>query len=198
MTVKTIEQSTWWQSSALAIVMFAVAALPVHARAGTGDRSSLTHEAETTVEDFRRTDPELARFFDGAVGYAVFPTVDKGAAGVGGAYGKGVLFERGHAIGKSTLTQVTVGPQLGGQAYSEIVFFETPEAIAAFKKGEFTMAAQVSAVISAAGASAQARYARGVAVFTLAKAGLMAEVSIGGQKFAYERFPHHVKGRTGK
>jgi len=195
MTMQTRRQ-TRWSIGALAAAVVAVVVLPVRTPAGTGEHASMTHEAQTTVEDFRRTDPELSRFFDGAVGYAVFPTVGKGAAGVGGAYGKGVLFERGTAVGQSTLTQVTVGPQLGGQAYSEIVFFETPEALASFKKGEFTMAAQVSAVISAAGASAQARYARGVAVFTLAKAGLMAEVSIGGQKFAYHPYAHHMKSAS--
>lgn len=148
----------------------------------------LVSEAEAAVADFRRADPGLSRFFTSAVGYAVFPSVDKGAVGIGGAYGKGVLFERGKPTGRTSLTQVTIGAQLGGQAYREIVFFESEAAIARFKKGELALAAQVSAVAASAGASANARYARGVAVFTLAKGGLMAEASVGGQRFGFHPF----------
>ncbi|HEY6004532.1 MAG TPA: YSC84-related protein [Anaeromyxobacter sp.] len=148
----------------------------------------LVKDAEATFAAFERADPSLARFFNSAVGYAIFPSVGKGAAGIGGAYGRGVLFEHGKPTGRSTLTQVTIGAQLGGQAYSEIVFFENEDALASFKKGQYAMAAQVSAVAVSAGASANARYARGVAVFTLAKAGLMAEASVGGQKFGFRPF----------
>ena len=148
----------------------------------------LVREAEATVAAFQQADPGLSRFFTGAVGYTVFPSVGKGALGIGGAYGRGVLFEHGRPTGRASLTQVTVGAQLGGQAYSEIVFFETEEALASFKKGQLAMAAQVSAIIAATGASANARYARGVAVFTLARGGLMAEASVGGQKFAFTPF----------
>jgi lipid-binding SYLF domain-containing protein len=84
------------------------------------------------------------------------------------------------------MSQATIGAQIGGQAYYEIVFFETKEALATFKKGEWTMAAQVSAVALKSGASANAEYKDGVAVFTLTKAGAMAEASVGGQKFSYE------------
>ena len=178
-----------------AIAVLAIGLAPSPARSAgwgpgghDGASTGLVKDAEAAVVDFRRLDPGLSRFFDGAAGYAVFPSVGKGAAGVGGAYGRGVLFERGEAVGHTTLTQVTVGAQLGGQAYSELVFFETPEALAAFKKGQFAMAAQVSAVIASSGASVDARYARGVAVFTLARAGLMAEVSVGGQKFGFKPF----------
>jgi lipid-binding SYLF domain-containing protein len=148
----------------------------------------LLRDAEAAVAAFQQADPSLSRFFTGAVGYAVFPSVGKGAAGIGGAYGRGVLFEHGKPTGRTSLTQVTIGAQLGGQAYSEIVFFEGNEAVASFKKGQLAMAAQVSAVAANAGASANARYARGVAVFTLAKGGLMAEASVGGQRFGFRPF----------
>ena len=91
-------------------------------------------------------------------------------------------------MGNTSLAQVTVGLQLGGQSYSEIVFFETAAALTDFKKGNFALAAQVSAVAAAAGASANAKYRNGVAVFTVAKGGLMYEASVGGQKFKYEPF----------
>jgi lipid-binding SYLF domain-containing protein len=89
-------------------------------------------------------------------------------------------------VGNVTMSQVTVGAQVGGQAYSEIIFFETAETLAAFKKGEWTMAAQVSAVMLKSGASADAAYKEGVAVFTLSKGGAMAEASVGGQKFSFK------------
>jgi lipid-binding SYLF domain-containing protein len=148
----------------------------------------MVRDAEGTIAAFRQADPTLSRFFDEAVGYAVFPGVGKGAFGIGGAYGRGVLFEHGQATGLASLTQLTVGAQLGGQAYSEIVFFNSEEAVASFKKGQLAMAAQVSAVVAASGASANARYAQGVAVFTLPKGGLMAEASVGGQKFGFRPF----------
>lgn len=145
-------------------------------------------EARETIEVFQKADPSISKFFSGSAGYAVFPTVGKGAIGVGGAGGSGVLFEKGNPIGKTSLAQVTVGLQLGGQSYSEIVFFQTAAALTDFKKGTFALAAQVSAVAAAAGASANAKYQHGVAVFTIAKGGLMYEASVGGQKFKYEPF----------
>jgi len=151
-------------------------------------RHSMVKDADVTVASFRRADPGLSRFFTSAVGYAVFPSVGKGGVGIGGAYGRGVLFENGRPVGSTSLTQVTVGAQLGGQAYSEIVFFETDDALASFKKSQFAMAAEVSAVVAATGASANASYAQGVAVFTLPKGGLMAEASVGGQKFGFSPF----------
>jgi lipid-binding SYLF domain-containing protein len=159
----------------------------MHVKHATRDEAGLKH-ATTAIEELQRADPGLSRFFDDAAGYAVFATVGKGAVGIGGAHGTGVLFEKGTSVGETTLTQVTVGLQLGGQSYSEVIFFETEKSLADFKKGGFAMAAQVSAVAASAGASANARYVQGVSVFTLAKGGLMAEASVGGQKFTYRPF----------
>jgi lipid-binding SYLF domain-containing protein len=171
-------------SRSIALPFLALWMLALPLAAGAGD----VQDAEATAALFRKTDPGLSRFFEHSVGWAVFPTVGKGAIGIGAAYGGGVLFQGGQAVGTCTLTQVTVGLQLGGQAYSEIIFFETAEALADFKKGSFALAAQVSAVAAAAGASADAKYQLGVAVFTVAKGGLMYEASVGGQKFSFEPF----------
>jgi lipid-binding SYLF domain-containing protein len=168
--------------SLCAALPLALAAVPTLALAR--DR---VEEAKDTVELFKKADPDISRFLSEAVGYAVFPNVGKGGAGVGGAYGKGVVFEGGKPVGWASMTQVTVGLQLGGQAYSEIIFFETPKALADFKKSEVALAAQASAVIAASGASANAKYQEGVAVFTLPRGGLMSEASVGGQKFRYRR-----------
>jgi len=143
-------------------------------------------EARGTIQVFKKADPGLSKFFDESVGYVVFSSVGKGAVGVGGAHGSGILFEKGQPVGKATLTQVTIGFQLGGEAYSEVVFFQTAGTLNDFKKGNFELAAQASAMAAAAGASANAKYKQGVAVFTVAKGGLMYEASVGGQKFGYE------------
>jgi lipid-binding SYLF domain-containing protein len=156
--------------------------------AQTIDVSKDVKEAQETIAVFKKADPKLSRFFDNAVGYAVFPTVVKGAAGVGGARGSGIVFEKGKALGKASLTQGTIGAQLGGQTYSEVIFFETVPAFTDFKKGELALAAQVSAVAASADASKNAKYQDGVAVFTIGKGGLMAEASVGGQKFSFEPF----------
>jgi len=145
-------------------------------------------EAQDTIAVFKKADPGIERFFKSSPGYVVFPTVGKGAVCIGGAGGSGILFEKGKAVGKSSLAQVTVGLQLGGQAYSEVIFFENASALSDFKKGNFALAAQVSAVALSAGASANAKYQSGVAVFTVTKTGLMYEASLGGQKFGYEPF----------
>jgi lipid-binding SYLF domain-containing protein len=158
------------------------------------DRSMLKHAREA-VRRLQRADPGLTRFFDQAAGYAVFATVGKGGLGVGGAHGTGILFEKRAPTGKTSLTQVTIGLQIGGQAYTEVVFFENEETLAEFKKGQFTMAAQVSAVAAKAGASANAKYVGGVSVFTLAKGGMMAEASVGGQRLDYQAFQKQVAAR---
>jgi lipid-binding SYLF domain-containing protein len=141
--------------------------------------------AEATVNAIKEEDPGMAKFFDNAAGYAVFPTVGKGAIGIGGAHGKGVVFAGGRPIGKTSVTQVTIGFQWGGQAYSEIVFFENDKTLNSFTAGNFEFAAQASAVAATAGVSADLAYDNGVAVVTMAKGGLMYEASIGGQKFSF-------------
>lgn len=149
-------------------------------------RVDLTADVRAAIARAKLRDPSLDRFFDGAVGYAVFPRVGRAAIGVGGAYGRGQLFEHGVLVGYCTLTQATVGLALGGQAYTQLIFFETDAALQDFKSGNYAFAAQASAVALRSGAGANAKYAGGVAVFTMSEEGLMFEASIGGQKFNYE------------
>ena len=142
-------------------------------------------QVQQTIEQFKKTDPEMKRFFSGARGYAVCPTVGKGGVGIGAARGKGLVYEGGKVVGEVKLTQVTVGAQLGGQTYSEVVFLENKETMDSFKQSDFALSAQATATAAAAGASANAKYKQGVAVFTMAKGGLMYEASVGGQKFHF-------------
>ena len=175
---------------ALTCMLIAVAVLLVNGCATAPKTAEAKTELDSKVRSAKekaiKSDPGLKKFFDESAGYAVFPTVGKGGVGVGGAYGRGELFEGGQLAGYCTLTQASIGLQLGGQAYTELIFFETKAALDSFKSGNFAFAAQASAVALKAGASANAKYSDGVAVFTMGEAGLMYEASIGGQKFSYE------------
>ena len=142
--------------------------------------------AKAAVTTLLGKDPGMQRFFDKSAGYVVIPTVGKGGVVVGGARGHGLLYEGGKATARVTLTQITVGFQWGGQAYSEFIFFKDKAALEDFKKGNYELGAQASAVAATVGASADADYSSGVAIFTQAKGGLMYEASVGGQKFKVE------------
>ncbi len=158
-----------------------------------------------TIKVFKNAG-ESGSFFSKSYGYAVFPTIGKAGFVVGGAYGDGRVYERGKHVGDTSVTQLSVGFQLGGQAYSQIVFFEDKRAFDEFTSGNFEFGAQASAVAITAGASAGTstagssagasggkndattvgQYYKGMAVFTVAKGGLMYEASVGGQKFSYK------------
>ncbi|MGE5295954.1 MAG: YSC84-related protein [Solirubrobacterales bacterium] len=159
-----------------------------------GQREELSAKVQAALDGAKQTDPGLQRFFNTAAGYAVFPDVGKGAVGVGGAYGRGQLFQKGQLVGYCSLTQASVGLALGGQAYTEIIFFEDQNALDRFKSNNYAFAAQASAVALKSGASANAQYADGVAVFTMGEAGLMVEASVGGQKFSFEPLAQAERG----
>lgn len=148
------------------------------------DEKILT-DSETAKAAFLSDDPDMVTLFEDSYGYIILPNVGKGGFGIGGAAGNGVAFEQGIHIGFARMTQLTIGFQAGGQAYSEVVFFQTKEAFDRFKEGKIEMAAQVSAVAAASGASLNAEYVEGVAVFTRTKKGLMYEASVGGQQFRF-------------
>jgi lipid-binding SYLF domain-containing protein len=161
---------------------------------------------DDAVRTFRNAG-QSSEFFEHCYGYALFPTIGKGGFGIGGAHGSGHVFAHGAYVGDASMTQVTVGFQFGGQAYSQIVFFEDERAFKDFTSGSFEFGAQAAAVAITAGASAQAAttgasasagtsekntktagsYEKGMAVFTAVKGGLMYEATIGGQKFGYKK-----------
>ncbi len=153
---------------------------------GQGAWAAATEQdVKTALAEFERTNPKIASFMESAYGYAVFPTVAKGAIGIGGAHGDGLVYEKGKLIGATTLGQITIGFQLGGQAYRELIVFQNKQALDRFKGGNFEFDAQASGVAVTAGISFDAAYEHGVAIFTMAKGGLMYEASIGGQKFSF-------------
>ena len=150
---------------------------------------------------------ESASFFNNSYAYAVFPTVGKGGLGVGAAHGSGRAYVQGKYVGDVKLNQLSVGLQAGGQAFSEIIFFQDKRAFDEFAKGafEFDATAQAVAITASAtatagsqGASAGAaggkndattvgKYHKGMAIFTVAKGGLMYQAAVGGQKFKYKK-----------
>jgi lipid-binding SYLF domain-containing protein len=148
----------------------------------------LIEDSKNAKALFVKSDSLMQSLFDNSYGYVMFPNVGKGAIGVGGAAGNGILFEKGNPVGSAKLKQVSIGFQFGGQEYCEVIFFENQAALDRFKQGKFEFAAQASAVAVKAGAAANVKYADGVMVFTQEKKGLMYEASIGGQKFGYTAF----------
>lgn len=138
------------------------------------------------ILDIKNADPGIETFFENSAGYAVFPKVGKGGIGIGGAHGKGLVIVGDKAVGTTSLSQLTVGLQLGGQVYAEFIFFKDETALGHFQRGNFELGAQASAVAVTAGASADANYDKGVAIFTHVGGGLMYEATVGGQKFKYE------------
>jgi lipid-binding SYLF domain-containing protein len=159
------------------------------------------------IADFRASET-VGPFFDNSYGYAVFPTIGKGGLIIGGAYGKGRVYVNDVMTGTSSLTQASIGLQAGGQAFTQVIFFETQAAYDDFTRGNFEFDAKAEAIAITAGASAQtstvgntagagtgeagagsqagAEYKKGMAIFTYAKGGLMAGAAIGGQKFKFE------------
>jgi lipid-binding SYLF domain-containing protein len=163
------------------------------------------YKYEETKDIFSKAG-ESSKYFKNSYGYALFPTIGKGGIGIGGAYGKGRVYKYGKYVGDTSMTQLTIGFQLGGQAYRQVIFFQDKRSYDEFTSGNFEFGAQASAVAITAGASASAStaggvssgasagkndastagsYHKGMAVFTIAKGGLMYEASIGGQKFSY-------------
>ncbi len=143
-------------------------------------------KSKEAIATFLESDPSIQRYFDSSPGYVVIPTVGKAGLGIGGARGHGILYEGGVPTAVITLTQLSFGFQWGGQAYSEFIFFEDAATLDNFKRGNFELNAQASAVAVTAGASVDAGFNGGMAIFTQAKGGLMYEAAVGGQKFKVE------------
>ena len=148
-------------------------------------KDDLTAKADRTLDQILATDPSIRERINEAHAYAVFPSIGKGGAGVGGAFGRGVVYEQGRPMGYASMTQASFGFQLGGQTFSEVVLFDR-QAFDKFRKGQFSLDAQASGVAVTAGAARTAQFRDGVMVFVLGEKGLMYEAAIAGQKFNVE------------
>ncbi len=150
------------------------------------------HHAAEAITAIQKQDPSIKKFFDKSCAYVIYPSVGEGALIVGGAHGKGLVYEKGSdgqfsLVGYSELTKVSAGLQAGGQSYREIVFFENKTAFADLKKGKAQLSAQASGVALKRGSASEAAYKDGVAVFLMPKKGVMGELSVGSQQMSYER-----------
>jgi lipid-binding SYLF domain-containing protein len=193
-----------WKGHNMMKRLFSILAMVAIALAASSARAD---EYQDTINVFRKA-VESSALFDKAYGYAVFPTIGKAGVGLGGAFGKGHVYEKGKYIGDTSMTQVSVGWQLGGEGFSQIIFFEDKRALDEFKKGNFEFSAEASAVAITAAAGGQAtttgssagasagqhdakavgKYHKGTAIFTVAKGGLMYQATVAGQKFTFK--PH--------
>jgi len=142
-------------------------------------------DAHVAKADFIKADALMQTLFDNSYGYVIFPNVGKGAVGIGGAAGNGAVFQKGILIGMADMKQVSVGFQWGGQAYREVIFFETEADLNRFKQNKIEFSGQASAVAVTKGAAANIKYKEGVMIFSQEKGGLMYEASVGGQKFKF-------------
>jgi lipid-binding SYLF domain-containing protein len=148
-------------------------------------KTVLSAEVNEAVAVFKAKDTGIENYFSTAAGYAILPKVFKAGFWVGGAYGKGEVYQKGQMVGYCSMSQATLGFSFGGEFFREIIFFQTQRDLDKFMSEEFTFSAQASAVAATAGAAAKADYKDGMAVFVLTDKGLMVDASVGGQKFKY-------------
>ena len=171
---------------AIVMMMLSGLVVPRIVMAQDGSQERIIEDSKEAKAAFLKADPSMENLFKHAAGYAIFPNIGKGAVAVGGAAGKGAVYQRVLVVGTAQMIQVTVGAQAGGQAYREIIFFENKDALDRFMQNKVEFSGQASAVAVKAGASANANYRNGVVVFSQEKGGLMLEASLGGQKFSYK------------
>jgi len=153
--------------------------------AATPSDDVLIGESRSALASMLDRDPGLENWVDQAYGFAVFPNIGKGGFWVGGGFGRGIVFEQGQPVGRTTVSQATIGAQIGAQSYSQVIFFRDEAALRRFQRESFEFSAQATAVAATEGRAATTSYERGVAVFIHARGGLMAEASVGGQRFSY-------------
>jgi len=149
-------------------------------------KDALADEAQAVLKQMQAQDETLRGFLDRGHSHAIFPNVGKGGLGVGGAYGRGVVYRGNEMVGYVDLTQASIGLQAGGQSFAELIVFENEDTFNKFTKGELQFGANVSAIALKTGAGAAATFKNGLAVFVMPKGGLMAELSLSGQQFKYQ------------
>ena len=182
---KTIKNQSKMKTSIVTTVVAFIISFTMNAQVGGWD-PELNKDSNEALKSMIKKTPKLESFQNESYGYVVFPRITKAGIAIGGAMGKGIVFKNHQVVGLSKLKQASIGLQLGGQQYSEIIFFENEESFEKFTNGKLKFDAQASAVALNKGASIDVAYQNGVAVFTMTKGGLMYEASIGGQHFKYE------------
>jgi lipid-binding SYLF domain-containing protein len=170
--------------------LMAIAAIAVAGCESTGgntaaQQDTLNQRAQIALQEMTRTDPGLQNVINNAYGYAVFPDVSKAAVGIGAGGGNGVVYQQGQMVGRATLNQGSVGIQIGGESFAELVVFKDRPAMDVFENGNLNFGADATATAVKAGAAAATQFNNGTMIYVLPKGGLMAGVSILGQKFNF-------------
>lgn len=176
--------SNVWKAVTLFVATALLSVSLAEASGGTAHKR-LLRDCKKAKTEFVKEDKLMQQLFDNSYAYVIFPNAGKGALGLGAAAGHGLVYEKGALVGKANMRQLTVGLQLGGQAFREVIFFENKAAFDRFRNDHFEFSAGMSAVAVTAGASSNINYRDGVMVFTGQKSGLMYDVSLGAQKFDY-------------
>lgn len=148
-------------------------------------RTALLQNATATMEQMVRADPTVESLVRSGHGYAIFPEVVKAGAGLGGGYGQGAVYEQGQHVGFADLTMGSIGAQLGGQTFSELIVFQNKAAMDRFKLSPVDFTAGAAAMILQNGAAVNAEFIQGVAVIVRPITGAMAEATVGGQQFKF-------------
>ena len=169
------------RTTALAVLLVTALGVDLGVR---GDE--LQTDSEQAMEALQKADSSLKKLIDDSAGYVIFPGIGRGGFIIGGERGKGLVYQKGKVVGEAKVTEINIGAQVGGESYSELILFETAEALRDFKASNWEMSAKVNAVAAAEGAAKNAKYQQGVAVFTLSKGGLMVQATVGGQKFKFK------------
>lgn len=168
------------------VVLFLFAGFAANAQNLSSEDQRIVEDAQRAKADFIAEGNDMQQMFDNSYAYVIFPNVGKGAYIVGGAAGNGAVYENGNLIGMAKLRQLDVGLQLGGKAFSEVIFFEDKQALEEFKQEELQLSGNASAVVIEEGKSGAIAFKDGIAIATMPKAGAMVSVSVGGQKFSFE------------
>jgi lipid-binding SYLF domain-containing protein len=169
------------RTTALAVLLVTALGVDLAVR---GDE--LKTDSEQAMEALQKADSSLKKLVDESAGYVIFPSVGRGGFIIGGERGKGLVYQNGKVIGEAKVTEINIGAQVGGESFSELILFQTSEALRDFKASNWEMSAKVNAVAAAEGAAKNAKFQQGVAVFTLSKGGLMVQATVGGQKFKFK------------
>lgn len=165
----------------LAICAMALAGCETNSGNTQGEHETLGDRANVAIKEMKTTDPSLQNVLDNAYGYAIFPEVGTAAVGIGGSGGKGIVYQGGQQVGYATLNQGSLGPQLGGATFAELIVFRNADSMASFRNGDITFGADASATAVKAGAASATQFKNNTSIFVLPKGGLMAGASINGQ-----------------
>jgi lipid-binding SYLF domain-containing protein len=158
------------------------------APATRSEKQSLQTSARATLDEMIARHPAIQDTIRNAPAYAVFPSIGKGGVLVGGAFGQGILYENGVPTGYVSVEQASIGAQLGGQTFSELLVLRTPEELADVRAGRFTAGAHLGVVVLSTGAGTGTNFNPNASVFVMPRGGLMVDVSVNGQRIKYQSF----------